>query len=275
MSIDKELRSWFWCLGWLCAFTGLITVLIQNFYLVASTPDCDREYSQFTSLSQSSNDSSLVVALGDSLLKHATPKEQWLGDDVLWMRANIPDARRENFFQTLPLIEKVKPRVIIIQDRLLMNRTELGWHIRARRTLRYLASLVLPIRTRQCHEAVSGWNERTREGDELLILRETFRQEYAQNMRLSEDAKQWLRQFQQQANKVVVVHLPRSLAQSSGTGRRDWLDAMKIELADLDVELVEVGEPLKPDFYRDGAHVNVSGREIYMARFGEVIYNLL
>ena len=122
---------------------------------------------------------------------------------------------------------------------------------------------------------MSSWSETIREGEELLALKETFRQEYAQNMTLSEDAKQWLRQFQQHADKVVVLHFPRSLAQSSGIGRREWLNAIKEELAALDIELVEVGEPLEAEFYRDGAHVNVLGRAIYMSRIDLIIDKLL
>ena len=275
MKIDRELQPWFWCLGWLCAFMGLTILLVQQFYLVAATPDCKREYSLLLSQPPSHHGSSLVVALGDSLLKHATPKRQWLGEDVRWLRANIPDGRRESFFQILPFIDKVKPKILLVQDRLLMNRDEMDWHIQARRTLRYLLSQVIPLRTRQCHEAMSSWSETIREGEELLALKETFRQEYAQNMTLSEDAKQWLRQFQQHADKVVVLHFPRSLAQSSGIGRREWLNAIKEELAALDIELVEVGEPLEAEFYRDGAHVNVLGRAIYMSRIDLIIDKLL
>ena len=94
-------------------------------------------------------------------------------------------------------------------------------------------------------------------------------------MTLSEDAKQWFEQFQQHADKVVVLHFPRSLAQSSGIGRREWLNAIKEELAALDIELVEVGEPLEAEFYRDGAHVNVLGRAIYMSRIDLIIDKLL
>jgi len=272
--VDKELQPWLWCLGWLCSLVGLTTLLVQFFFIAASTPDCTEEYKLLVNR-PISPEVPIVVALGDSLLKHATPKTQWLVSDVRWLRANIPDGRRENFVDILPVIDKVKPKVLFIQDRLLMNRRDLGWHIQARRTLRYLASKVIPLRTRQCHEAMASWGETIREGEDLLNEKATFRQEYANNMFLSNDAKQWLRRFKDHADKVVVMHIPRSINQSNGTGRRDWLVAMKRELATLDIELVEVTEPLPTEFYRDGAHVNVPGRAIYMTRLELIIDELL
>lgn len=275
MKIEKELHAWFWCLGWLLTFTGLTVGLSQKFFIIASTPDCKKEYAPLLNAPASQNGSPWVIALGDSLLQHATPKTQWLGDDVRWLRADIPDGRRELFFEILPVIEKLRPRILLVQDRLLMNRSELGLHIQARRTLRYLASLVLPLGAWQCHKAITSWTGRVRIGDDLLREKETFRQEYTNNMFLSEDAELWLKRFQEQADKVVVIHLPRSIDQSSNTGRREWLDSMHKELIALDIDLVEIGEPLHTEFYRDGAHVNRSGRAVYMGDLGLAIEKLL
>ena len=119
------------------------------------------------------------------------------------------------------------------------------------------------------------WTPTIRTGEEKLHLKEVFREEYANNLVLSESSKQWLIQLQNLANKVVIVHFPRSLELSTDGGRAIWLESMETELANLNIEIVSIGDPEDYIYYRDGAHVNQKGRELRMQQLGTLIESQL
>ena len=277
MNIPQIFRPWTWCLAWLFVFFGLIALLEKQFYELAIKPDCRMEYSLLSKQPPSSIDSPLVIALGDSLLKHAIPKTQWLDNDLRWYRTNIPAAQQKQFSPILYAIEEVKPKILLVQDNLLLERKKLRFAIRAKKTCRYLASLVLPIQTDTCNKVLEldDLSPNIRTGQELLDLKIAYREEYAKSMVLSESSKQWLIQLQNLADKVVIVHFPRSIAQSTNSGSEEWLRSIRTELAKLNIEVLSVGNPMDDTYYRDGAHVNLKGRDLRMQQLALIIESRL
>ena len=79
-------------------FLLIISLLTKQFYEIATMPNCKIEYEILSKKSPSTLNSPMVIALGDSLLKHATPKKQWLNENIRWYRANILH-NNDNLFQ--------------------------------------------------------------------------------------------------------------------------------------------------------------------------------
>tara|TARA_X000001036_G_C20575736_1_gene764561 strand:- start:103 stop:930 length:828 start_codon:yes stop_codon:yes gene_type:complete len=275
MSIPQVFKPWIWCLSWLLIFAGSLVLLEKNFYEDAIMPNCELEYDLLSKQQPSSINSPLIMALGDSLLKHATPKTQWLDKDLRWYRANIPAAQQKQFLPILYVIEKVQPRILLIQDSLLLNRKKLKLATRVKKTARYLVSIVLPIQTESCNRALNDLRPTIRAGEELLDLRISYREQYTRSMTLTESSKKWLIQLKNISDKVVVVHFPRSITQSDNNGSEEWLQYLGTELAKLNIEVLSVGTPLDDTYYRDGAHVNQKGREVRMQELGLIIESRL
>lgn len=274
-NIEKAFMPWIWCLVWLIIFTGLLTMLVVRFYESAKTPDCQVEYDLLSQQPPSSINSPFVIALGDSLLKHATPKKQWLNNNRRWYRANIPAAQPRQFFPISSAIEKIKPKLLLIQSNLLVSQNAARWDNRAKVTVRYLASQVFPLQTDPCNKAMDTWRPTIRQGQELLDLKDIYRRAYANSLVLPESTEEWLIQLQKLADKIIVVHFPRSKEHSSNTSRIKWLEGMKTELAKLDIEIVSVGGPQDNIYYRDGAHVNKKGRALRMKQLASIIESQL
>ena len=218
--------------------------------------------------------SPFIIALGDSLLKHGTPKTQWL-DNVRWYRANIPAAQPRQFFPISSAIEKIKPKLLLVQDNLLISYGEASWGNQAKVTARYLVSLVYPLQTDPCNKAMDTWKPTIREGQELIRLKKMYSKWYSNSLILPESTKQWLIQLQKIADKVIVIHFPRSKKHSSNTGRNKWLESMKTELAKMDIEIISIGNPEDNSYYRDGAHVNKKGRALRMQQLASIIESQL
>lgn len=275
MNIAVPLRPWAWSLTWLFIIWGLIALLVQQFYETAMTPACKLDNSLLSKQLPSSLNSPLVIAIGDSLLKHATPTTQWLDNDIRWFRSTISSARQKQFSSMLVAIGKVKPRILLVQDSLLLEqtrRTQSSWTIQAKITLHYLASLIVTsLQKNRCDRVVANWNPRPRTDQNVLLRKDELRQRYAKSLVLSESSKQWLIQLQNLADQVVIVHFPRSLNLSTNTGRVQWLKSIQTELANLNVGFFKVGKPLDESYYIDGSHVNLQGRTLRMQQLAPLI----
>ena len=266
---------WIWCLSWLIIFSGLSALVVARFYEAAKLPDCEIEYELLSQQPPSSVNSPFIIALGDSLLKHGTPKIQWLDNNMRWYRANIPAAQPRQFFPISSAIEKIKPKLLLVQDSLLITQDEARWDNKVKVTVRYLVSLVFPLRNDPCNEAMDTWKPTIRDGKELIRLKKLYSKWYSNSLILPESTKQWLIQLQKIADKVIVIHFPRSKKHSSNTGRNEWLESMKTELAEMDIEIISVGNPEDNSYYLDGAHVNKKGRALRMQQLASIIESQL
>ncbi len=274
-NIEKAFMPWIWCLVWLIISSGSLIVLTAQFYESAKMPNCQAEYGLLSEQPPSSEESPFVIALGDSLLKHATPKRQWLDNNRRWYRANIPAAQPRQFFPISPAIGKIKPKLLLIQSNLLVSQDQATWGNRVKVTIRFLASQFISLQTDPCNKAMDTWRPTIREGQELLDLKEMYGRNYSKSSVISESTEVWLIELKKLADKVMVVEFPRSKKHSSHTGRIIWLDSIKKELDKLDIEIISVGDPEDDIYYRDGAHVNRKGRALRMKQLKSIIESQL
>ena len=279
MNIAGPFRPWAWSLIWLFIFWGLIALLVQQFYETAITPVCKLENRLLSKQLPTSLNSPLVIAIGDSLLRHATPTTQWLDNDIRWSRISIPAARQKQFSSMLAAIGKFKPRILLVQDSLLLEqseRTQSSRIMQAKITLGYLVSLIVTsLQHNVCDSAVVNWTPRPKTDQELLLKKDELRERYAKSLVLSESSKQWLIQLQNLADQVVIVHFPRSLNLSTNSGQVQWLQSIQTELANLNVGFFKVGEPQDENYYTDGSHVNMQGRTLRMQQLAPLIRSQL
>ena len=272
MKIAREFRPWIWCIAWLIFFVVIISFLTKQFYEIATMPNCKIEYELLSKKPPSTLNSPMVIALGDSLLKHATPKTQWLNENIRWYRANIPAAQQRQFIPIFPALEKVRPSLLLVQDTLLLKKTKIRWDTRAKITIRYLVSLFFPLSKDPCNKAMDTWKETVRDPNKMIKL---YDEEYSRSMLLSDSSKQWLLKLKELSEKIIVVHFPRSIEQSKSDVRVNWLENMETELSKLDIEIISIGESLDGTYYRDGAHVNRKGRELRMRQLNLLIESSL
>ena len=272
MKIAREFRPWIWCIAWLIFFVVIISLLTKQFYETATMPNCKIEYELLSKKPPSTLNSPMVIALGDSLLKHATPKTQWLNKNIRWYRANIPAAQQRQFIPIFPALEKVKPSLLLVQDTLLLKKTKIRWDTKAKITIRYLVSLFFPLSKDPCNKAMDTWRETVRDSNKMIKL---YDEEYSRSMLLSDSSKQWLLKLKELSEKIIVVHFPRSIEQSKSDVLVNWLENMELELSKLDIEIISIGESLDGTYYRDGAHVNRKGRELRMRQLNLLIESSL
>ena len=274
MNMDKSFRPWIWCIIWLLIAFSSLSLITYKYFSDAILPDCEKEYSLFSNQPPSSTNSPLVVALGDSLLQHAVPKTQWLNGNTRWYRVNIGAGQKEQFAPFLPVLEKVRPKLLLVQDSILFDRDDLTWFSKVKVTTRFFLSSIFPLQTIPCNKDTKA-EARERKGEELQKLIKVYTEEHRNNLTLPKPSQEWLENLKNLADKVVVIHFPRSIAQANYNERIKWLDSIKKELYKLKIDFVSVGQPQDDSFYLDGAHANLKGQELMMNELSIIIESRL
>ena len=117
MAFSAPRSAWFWCVVWLGIIWGCIWLPnIKH----DSHRLCNDENKLFDHASFK-KDQPVVIALGNSLLRHGTSASQWLGDDINWLRLTRGGARWHEFAPLLDNFAQEKPQLMILQDSLFLN----------------------------------------------------------------------------------------------------------------------------------------------------------
>lgn len=264
MTVAGPLRPWSWCLIW------LIVIWLGIYLLVLFGPNhksqCYLNGEGVPSEIFESRNKPLVVAIGDSLLRYSTPREQWLGEGFSWLRLSVSSARWYDFVVLKPLLEKLKPRYILVQDSLFLEADNLP----LKKIKRVIIGIFRKGGGKHCHYPATNFSIKQKQRDRVKHV-EKLEHRYRNSLPIRDGAFEFLSELQSIGGEVIVIHFPREESWTPSVENGQWLPYLESELAPRGIELLTVGQPLPTSHYLDGAHVNRDGREIRLQKLRTIL----
>lgn len=275
MSIQRPLRPWAWCLGWLIVICLILIIFTKDLSPLNYVAN-NIEASDFNAM-----DTVTVMALGSSLLRVSLPVsiefDSLLGDDIDWLHIWVSGGRWLYFSPLLPRIRELNPEVIFVHDELLNAEDKHPhpfFHIRRsvrfliRKGVNILASVANPT---QSKNTVIRERKPVVDPQDIGTKRHYLSTIYTSNTPLNNNALDFLKQLKAVARSVVVFDLPRSQELQVDEAQINWEESMRLQLSKLDIQYVKLGEPLPRDHYTDGAHPNKKGLTVRLEQFKTLV----